>query len=568
MAKSKTKPTTKKVLDDEDEPQIAEDDVDADVDVEADEVEVEVEADEEPADDDDDGDLDTETETEPSTPLPPPKSRMTKTTKSLIFLNWMVALAFIVFAFLVTTTRARYSYWATLNHIHAWGLPLAEEKGDTHISIETRPVLRLNHDQLIKIYKRRPGTKQYPIDKEKDKFVAVEEPVPLRLNAGDVDERVMKDIFQSLTDHVPTLDAEIERLKDQLPIVIEQAATDVLKKTKDTDDAKREVIHKALLPITRNIYQIRDLDKVVSRAKAKDLDDLVIESVQRRIYYDILAPINVYRPGDLNVSAAGKHPVDRIAEVDKSNLVMKLDEIKAMLTKRLDSAIAANYDLDLNLGEVYEKEKSGPDAMKRHGVEKRQIIAFILFTVGHVQVPITNERLIAKGIERAQVISGIYENTNASIRFVESLRTMQDRVEEAVVADRQGYVINNAGKLTRTDGFIDEYEDWIDRLVKIVENIDTAKKRLDDVKTQRDHLQNVHAHRTKQLQETLDKLLTARKNTERYAKDLRELQEQLHAALVELSDAADRNFRLHDLIQEIELGLRVQSKKKGGAKLP
>jgi hypothetical protein len=332
-----------------------------------------------------------------------------------------------------------------------------------------------------------------------------------------------------------------------------------------------------LFPIARNVWQITALDKILAKANGKALDEFVTESVQRRLYYDILAPINVYRPADLAFGAANKHPIDRIAdaeEVDKATiptkLEMKLDEVKAMLTKRLDSAIAKEFDLDVHLGEAYDKT-AGVDAMKRHGVEKRQIIAFILFTVGHVQIPTTTDRLVPNGIERAQVVSGINENTNASIRFVESLRTLQDRVAESIVAERQGYVIpdkNNPGGSTRTEGFIDEYEDWIDRLVKIVEHIDTTKKRLEDVKTQRDHLQKVHAHRTKQLQDTMDKLLTARKNTERYAKDLRELHEQLHAALVELSDAADRNFRLHDRIQELELGLRVQSKKKGGAKQP
>ncbi len=571
MAKSKSKPS-KKVLDDDDEPQIADDDdVDVDADTDADvneepdaDVDTDADADDEPADlddadedalDEDDGD--SETRGEPAE-LPPPKAGLTKLTITLIFLNWLAALAFIVVAFKDLTIRSHYGYLATLNHIQIWGLPLDEEEGQANVSLQTRPVLRLSHDQLAKVYKSRPGTIS-----NREKFVPVEEPVPVHLTKYDINERVMKDVFQTMPNPVPTLDAEIERLKGALPTAIEQAANDVLKKTKDTEPAKREVVVKSLLPIARNLVQIRDLAKILLAKKGKELDDLVVESVQRRLYHDILAPINVFRPGDIAASAANKHPVDRIADIEK----MKLDDVKAMLKKRLDGAIASTVDTDVHLGEVYEKEKLGADAMKRSGVEKRQIIGFILFTVGHVQIPITNERLIPNGVERAQVVSGIYENTNASIRFVEALRVLQDRIAEAAVADRQGYIIpdkKNPGKITRTEGFIDEYEDWIDRLVKIVEHIDTAKKRLEDVKTQRDHLQKVHTHRAKQLQDTLDKLLTARKNTERYAKDLRELQEQLHAALIELSDAADRNFRLHDMIREIELGMRVKTKKKGG----
>ena len=81
-----------------------------------------------------------------------------------------------------------------------------------------------------------------------------------------------------------------------------------------------------------------------------------------------------------------------------------------------------------------EKTSSGhPDANNRHdSIEKRQVIAFLLFTLSQVQKPTLGEPLYKKGVERAQTICGLHEFTNASIHYVMALRTLEGRMVEAV----------------------------------------------------------------------------------------------------------------------------------------
>lgn len=569
MATTKKKNTTKyqeveedPVADVDEEPL----DDDADIDLADDDAGDDDIADDDKGDGDNDGDGEDgddgenpEGDGEPADEGPPAK--VSKTTMLFILLNWIAVPTFLVFAYLDHVERVKYSYRAMLNYVAVWGLPLESEEDFPSLANETRPRLRLTPDQLKEAFRARPGVNRGA----GDKFTPVDEAVPLRIRPSDMFPQFLDDVFgdlrkKDLGGTVATLEDEIKRLKTDLPAKIESAGKEVLAKQKSDDD-KRDVTRKVLLPLAWDVWQVKKLDDKIAKAKAAELDTLVEEAVQRRLYYDVLAPVNVYRPGDLKF-----FHVEKIADLDG----VKLDEVKGFLLKRLSGAIAERYDLDVHIGETYDKEKVGADAMKRDSVEKRQKIAFILFALGQVKVPTLNRKLYPRGEERAQVVCGMREATNASIYYVRSLRTLEERIAESIVADRQGYVTTLKDKqdqLTRTNGFIDAYENEVDRLVKIVEYIDAAQKRLDDLKAQRDHFQKIHDQRAKQHADTLEQLVTARRNTEKYAKDLRELQLQLHTALVELSDAAERNFALEARIREIELGFAAKTK-KGGKKQP
>jgi hypothetical protein len=100
----------------------------------------------------------------------------------------------------------------------------------------------------------------------------------------------------------------------------------------------------------------------------------------------------------------------------------------------------------------------------------------------------------------------------------------------------------------------------------MAEHLDTAEKRKADLTLQRDHYQKIYEQRAQQHKKSLEKLLAARTKTNEYVKDLRVLQDQLHAALIDLSEAADRNFRLEAEIRAIELGYLKQASRKGGKK--
>jgi hypothetical protein len=563
MAKSKTKVKTKTKHVDEEEQVKARakpaDEEPADLDVEdADaaeaEAEVDAEAEAEPEE--------TRADSVDKEPIAPP-ARITKTTIALIVLNWIAAPTFLFFAYMDYMVRVQYSYRTMLNYVQVWGLPLKTEQDDekdfTPFAMDTRPRLNLTSDQLSSAFKKRPG-----VAPSATPFKPVDEPVPLRLRPSDLTTQMLTDVFQGISDPVTTLDDEIIRLTSKLPGDIEGALKDDAFAKLKTDEEKRTLIHKVLMPIAGDVWRVEKLDDKVAKTKGKELDDLVADAVQRRIYYDILAPINVHRPGDLDIK---NYKIERLANWD----TIKLDEVKELMKQRLAASVAVQHDLDVHLGkEVWDKEQTSPEARNRSSVEKRQAIGFILFTLSQVALPtLPDKKLYPKGIERAQVVSGLYEFTSASIHYVSAMRVLEERIVGSIKADREGWVTelkDKPGQFTRTDGAIDQYESGIDRLVKMVDHIDGAKKRLADLESQRVDAQKIHDQRVQQHRGTLDKLLKARAKTQGYAQELRLLQDQLHKALVELSDAGDRNYQLYVQIRDIEYKLLAEEKKnkKGG----
>src|SRR5204863_9406480 len=122
-----------------------------------------------------------------------------------------------------------------------WGLPLREEEDFPSASTETRPRVRLTPEQLRDAFKSRRGVTQVP---PREEFLAVDEPVPLRLRPSDLGPEVLKDVFWDLPNPVATLEDEIERLKGNVPVEIDRAAKEVVDKHKAdnaSEDAKRKV---------------------------------------------------------------------------------------------------------------------------------------------------------------------------------------------------------------------------------------------------------------------------------------------------------------------------------------
>jgi hypothetical protein len=483
------------------------------------------------------------------------------------------------------------------------GLPLKDEVEFPSVSNETRPVMRLTGRQLEEAFKKRPGTEG---SKGRD-FLPVEESPPLRLTVDDMEnETLLEDLYGSTvpkSERYKTLESAIEDIRQKLPGQIADAAKqvkDAFEKKKDAekrefvqkslfimtwdsaeakkmeeqianaagkeldDLVKRALVQRVLFPIAldysdeakdekgrpRRSWVVDRIEEDLAKAKGAELDALVDEAVQRRIYYDILAPVNHFRPGDLKATT-----VERIADRGK----LRLKDIEELLDKRLKAAVDSKYDPNFNIGKDY-----WGDPQERDSIEKRQKIAFILFTLAHVQIPMLDKKLFAKGIERAQTVSGLYEFTNASIAYVQALRTLEQRMESRIAAERDGLTFGPKDKTMRTSGFIDQQPGQIDRMQRLVEQIDAAQKRLNEKKAQRDHFRKIYDQRVAQYKDTADKLIKARQGTEVYVKELRTLQTQLHEALLELSDAADTNLRLEAEIRALELSYFKTPAPKGG----
>ena len=102
-----------------------------------------------------------------------------------------------------------------------------------------------------------------------------------------------------MPDKVSTLDEEIERLEKKLPADIDAVADEVLKRLRTKKEKAATWWRKHPLPLAADVWQVKSLDKMLTNAKGAELDDLVKQSTERRLYYDILAPLNIYRPGDI-----------------------------------------------------------------------------------------------------------------------------------------------------------------------------------------------------------------------------------------------------------------------------
>ncbi len=493
-------------------------------------------------------------------PRPEPTPKISKLALCLIILNWIAAPLFLTCAFMDHTARAKTSYLALQNHVGIWGLPLKQEEDAASLYEQTRPVYRLSPDQLKTEFQRRPGAERGAAS---DGFNPVEEPVPLRLRPSDMTDDFKRDLFGS-TPFVATLEEEIERLKNSLPDLIKTKADDVLKEQKTADD-KRDVVRKTLLRMAWDVKQVEKLDKRLAESEGAKLDALVLDAVQRRMYYDLLAPYNIFRPDEFTDPKTYK--IEKISDLDRG-----LEAIKDYFVERLDSVSADQFD-EVHLGKIWAEHKVtlGKDendkpihSLQRDSVEKRHTIGFMMFAIAQVSVPTLKEKLVVKGLERANTVCGFHEFANASINYVLAMRFLEERQIAAVKADRQGYIVaikDNPG-MTRSDGFIDDYERDVDRLVKLAEQIDTAKTQLEDFKMQRDSAQQTYVVRAQQHAGALKKLIKSRQTTQQTAEDLREKQQQLHEALIELSDAGTRNFVLEAELRAIETRFMNAQKKE------
>ncbi|MBI1831087.1 MAG: hypothetical protein HYR84_06525, partial [Planctomycetes bacterium] len=223
----------------------------------------------------------------------------------------------------------------------------------------------------------------------------------------DSKRKILNDIFQGHPDPVATVEEEIERLlaktegdDTRLEADIKAAAKSAREAlAKETDEKKREalknaqftfsydslrvkkleaqlagatsaeldvlfkrsVIRKTLFTISANARLIRkpatekkpgpekeddDIEERLEKAKSGELDAMLDDALQRRMYFDILAPISIFRQGEsksVEIEVAGQKTtviwldaVDKLADTKK----FPLSAVRELMRKRLAGAIA------------------------------------------------------------------------------------------------------------------------------------------------------------------------------------------------------------------------------------
>lgn len=486
---------------------------------------------------DDDDDLDVEdTPDEPEEPAKPPRrtAKLSVLTWVLIFLNLIAAGAFSYLLLMDYKVRQDWTYAVLLNYLRVWGLPLENEEQNPGYH-EAKARMRIDPNELKDAFNT-PGRG----GKGGGTFAYVDEAVRFWPVNSHMTEEVKKDLFQGIPDKkVGTLNEEIKEVKTTVPGKIKQSVEETA--ATYTDDAKkRKAVQDTLLPLAWNVYQVEKLDLRVKAASGADLDNLVRDALERKVLNDALAPLNIFYPG-----ASERLPVEKVADLE----TYKLDELRELLGKRMDDAVASKFDSDIFFGKAWDENKvAGSDF--RDSLEKRHKVGLLLFTLAQVKLPSNGAPVYS--LERAQVISGITEFALAAQNYASSVRTLEERVIAAIKNDREGYV---AGK-TRSPGFAERYNAEIERLKLAVANIERAQKRYESLLADKMRFQKVHEERLGHLQAMTKKLEQARKDTQETLTELRKMQQDVYRAQLTLADAADRNLELEAEIRRNEKRLR------------
>jgi hypothetical protein len=494
--------------------------------------EPEPEEDEAPADEEPPAEPEEEEEEEVERP---PRPRTPVFTIVLLVLNFLAVIPFVLLLFLSTAARYQWTYATFLNRVYAWGLPLDDEENAPSAAQQTRPRMRIDSDRLKEVFSKhhpRPAGSAgvpepfQPVD-------TVDEPTGFWIRPSQIDARVQADLFTAngLGEPVKTLEDEVRRLKTVVPQQMDSAA-DMFVGAQKSDEAKKKAAERIFLPLAWSTGQVEAIQKRIDAAQGADLDALLKEAVLRRMHADVLAPLNVFRPG-----APEEFTVEKISETD-------LDAIKAHLQQRFDQAISKQYIPAVHMGSAFEGKARGD-------VEKRQNVAFLLFDLARLKAPDAKEPLLARGFDRAQVVSGLFEFAQAAANYARALRVLDQVVLRAIDADRDGYVVADKGTTTGT-GFVDEHLAEIIRLKKAKADIEFTQKRVKELQAQQQRYQKQYEERLALLTEVTKKLVDERRATAKQLAELQVLEQELFTAQVQLSNAAERNADLEKRIRELE----------------
>jgi hypothetical protein len=492
----------------------------------------------------------------------PPRPRTPILTIVLLILNFLAVPPFLILLVLDYSARQQWSYSTFMNRLYALGLPMQDEEDAAPAALYTRPRLRIDSDRIKSVYSNRPKAPGTPGFSEPFQPVdTVDESVDARVRPSQIGDQVKSDLFRSVGDPVGTLDEEVRRLKGKVPAILDEA-TNKFVADQANPQKKLAALEKLLLPLAWNTQQVEKLQAWIDKVKdnGPELDKLLAEAVQRRMLCDLMAPMNIYRPGDVT-----KFPIERIGEratdkdgKDLDEFEFKLDHLQDLLAKRFDHAIARQHIGEVHVGDPF-------NGKERDDIEKRHSIAFLMVALSQLKAPAQKEPLMPKLFERAQLVCGLYEFAQAAANYTRTLRFLEQRVLNYIEWDREGYVVRDKeGKVIgRTEfSFVERLPADIERIKKVKADIEFTRKRIKDLESQRDRYQKQFEERQELLTSETKKLIEARGTTKKLWDEAAALNAELFRSLVFLSEAGARNEALEAQIAQLERQLMNGGKKR------
>jgi hypothetical protein len=401
-----------------------------------------------------------------------------------------------------------------MTNLAMYGVPTAEEELATPSARASHPPARIPVDQVKKVLADRN------VSTGGDRVAEIDEQLFVRVPPSELSDDTLKKHFGDNLPVVRTVEDELKRLAGKLVADIKDAA----ESTMPADDAaKRTLAEKLLLPLAHDIYQAKDLDKRLKEAQGPGLKDLYLEAAQRRMAFDFLLPIEMFRPGDPKMSFLEKFGDPK---------ALPLDTVMKRVGDRVAKVMDEKFDTSLTLGDGFKDQD-------RESIEKRLMASYTMLSLAFLKKP-NGELLDPKMLDRIPLVVGQYDAAEAANRFPARIKAMNERILDNIRIDREGFA---SGKDNlRGAGFIDRYEDLLQQIRFTKLDIQKAERRLKDLTEDKDRLQKLLAERTMQRQKILDAIATERaisakmnREVQLLEKELFEFQSRLSTAEAELS---------------------------------
>jgi hypothetical protein len=477
----------------------------------------------------------------PAEPLKPATHWLTYV---LIGLNFVAAPAFGYFMLQDHQRRQDYQHAIFQHDLANLGLPTTEEDKAIVAARLIVPKVKLSGKQVAEEVMRKRG-----VNFGSDPVAPIDEQFIRRIPASELTEVELKEHYDTYGaenlkfngEPIRTVEQELQRLAKKTVDDIKEAANDTLPAG---EKEQRAQIEKLLLPLAMNSVQVEKLNKKIADAQGPALKELSIEAAERRMAFNFLMPLEMFRPGDLK-----DFTLEQIGDLD----ALKTEAVLQRVNDRIASTLNEKYVGKLQLGEAWDRES-------RETVEKRLMASFTMLSLAYVKKP-NGEKLDPKMLDRIPVIVGQYDAAMAATLFPAQINQLNERMLAAIQRGRDGEAVKKDDKEMRIQSFADRYEDLIQQIRFVQQDTQKSQRRLKDLEADKDRLTKLFDERKKTRETILASIETERARTAKLNGELRVLQQELFSFELRLATSEEE---LEGTNAEIRKMYRTTSSPKGG----
>jgi hypothetical protein len=470
---------------------------------------------------------DEEAEDEEDVYAGPPRPKLTIFNLVLILLNVAAVGAFLYFLVEDYAVRQAWSYAILKTDLRYFGLPTEEEEHGPVTARINLPRVKLPPELLKQVHSERGGAGEA--------FPTTEFVYRPRIKPSELREQMLKDHFHRFeannavlstpsTGLITTVEKEMAYLRSIAWNEMSKAAKEYVDALKEAD--KKPTAIALLFSLAPDLKRAEKTQKIVNAADPKQTADLCQEAVLRRMAFDVLAPIELYRPGDLASDFS-----DKIGDLD-----VPLAKIQQRLEQRIDSAAAKDFDPAMHLGKEW-------DGAKRNTFEKRHTSAFTMVALAQVRTPAPTRKLVFPNLlNRAQCVVGMFDFAAVVPEYLTQHRNVEEKWLQQIHLERKH--------------FVEEYQALVNQIVNLLPEIDHQTFTNAFLAASNKQYQDMVKSRTDDMKQLIEKIIVARRESAKTMKELEEMQTQLFEAQVRLATAEQENNYLETVIARAQRALK------------